>query len=169
MVRLPKVKRKEFRQMKYKEEYVEQAFIACSELGADDKALAKLFFTTEATINNWKIRYPEFLESLKRGKDIWDTENIEQSLAHRARGYSHPDVHISNYMGEITITEITKHYPPDTTACIFWLCNRNRDRWKSVNSNRLEDMDEDSDELVTSDFEFEIITKENYKDKVSEN
>ncbi len=23
-----------------------------------------------------------------------------------------------------------KHYPPDTTACIFWLKNRQRDKWR---------------------------------------
>lgn len=55
---------------------------------------------------------------------------IASSLYHKAKGYSHPDVHISNYQGDITITEITKHYPPDTTAAKYWLTNRQPDLWR---------------------------------------
>lgn len=55
---------------------------------------------------------------------------VGERLFQRACGYSHPDVHISNYQGAITQTEITKHYAPDTTACIFWLKNRRPDLWR---------------------------------------
>lgn len=103
---------------------------ACKEFGADDAGLAKLFGVTVTTIHNWKNAHPEFLDALKRGKDSFDTERVERSLVERAIGYSHPDVHISNYQGEITVTPITKHYPPDPTSMIFWLKNRNKDRWR---------------------------------------
>ena len=32
--------------------------------------------------------------------------------------------------GQIVITPTIKHYPPDTTAGIFWLKNRQRDKWR---------------------------------------
>lgn len=33
-------------------------------------------------------------------------------------------MHISNYQGDVTITPIVKHYPPDTAAAFIWLKNR---------------------------------------------
>lgn len=32
--------------------------------------------------------------------------------------------------GVIITTPTTRHYPPDTTACIFWLKNRRPDLWR---------------------------------------
>lgn len=106
-----------------------QAEKLCEE-GFTDAKLAKFFGVTEQTINAWKTSHPEFSESIKRGKDKFDTERVEVALAQRAVGFSHPDVHVSNYQGDVTITPITKHYPPDTTACIFWLKNRQPGRWR---------------------------------------
>lgn len=133
---------------KYKEEYNETVFNLCSILGADDKGLSEYFKVTEKTLNNWKTKYPEFFQSLKKGKDEFDTREVETALRDRATGYSHPDTHISNFKGKITTTNITKHYPPDTTACIFWLCNRNRLRWKSVNKTETEISDDVKNELI---------------------
>jgi DNA-binding XRE family transcriptional regulator len=112
----------------YKNEYSEQAYKLCL-LGATDVQLADFFGVSKQTVNAWKMAHPEFLDSLKRGKDVADTM-VAESLYQRAIGYSHPDVHISNYQGEITITDITKHYPPDTVAAIFWLKNRQPRKWK---------------------------------------
>jgi len=107
---------------KYKEEYAEQAAKLCL-LGATDKKLADFFEVSEATINNWKRDYPKFLESIKESKVLSDSE-VVKSLYERATGYTHPEIHISNYQGTITKTETVKHYPPDSTAMIFWLKNR---------------------------------------------
>ncbi len=116
------------RPTRYKAEYAEQAFKLCL-LGATDANLADFFEVSEKTINTWMDAHPEFLQSLTAGKDEADA-NVGERLYQRAMGYEHPDTHISNYQGEITKTSITKHYPPDTTACIFWLKNRQRDRWR---------------------------------------
>lgn len=102
----------------------------CREFGADDEALARFFDVSVATINNWKNKHPEFLESLRAGKDYFDTERVEAALVHRAIGYSHPEDDIRVANGEIIITPTIKHYPPDTTAAIFWLKNRDKDRWR---------------------------------------
>lgn len=98
------------------------------EFGYTDVQLAKFFKVTEKTINNWK-KDPDFLTVLKKGKELSDSK-VERSLYERACGYRHPDVHISNYQGVVTVTPIIKYYPPDPTSCIFWLKNRQSDRWR---------------------------------------
>lgn len=116
------------RPTKYKAEYAKQAEKLCK-LGATDKELAEFFEVSEVTINAWKAKYTGFLKALKAGKGEAD-DRVERSLYQRAVGYSHPDTHISNYQGAVTKTDITKHYPPDTTAAIFWLKNRRKDEWR---------------------------------------
>lgn len=116
------------RPSKYRPEFVEQATKLCK-LGATDRELADFFKVSESTLNLWKLEHAEFSESLKRGKQEAD-ERVEQSLYRRALGYSHDAVHVSNYQGAVTLTPIVEHYPPDTTACIFWLKNRQPEVWR---------------------------------------
>lgn len=124
----PVAKRAVGRPSRYKPEYAEQALKLCM-LGLIDKEMAAFFGVSEQTLNTWKKRHPEFLESLKGGKTLADA-GVAAKLFHRACGYEHPEVHISNYQGQITVTDIIKHYPPDTTAAIFWLKNRQRGLWR---------------------------------------
>ena len=98
--------------------------------GLIDADLAVAFGVDINSIHYWKRTKPEFMEALTLGKDQYD-QRVERSLGERALGYSHPDTHISVHQGEVIITPITKHYPPDTAAAIFWLCNRQRERWNN--------------------------------------
>lgn len=116
------------RPSRYKEEYNEQARKLCR-LGATDKELAEFFGVAVSTVNLWKQKYPEFSESLKEGKQLADAE-VAEKLYQRATGYSHPEDDIRVVSGEIVITPTIKHYPPDTTAAIFWLKNRRPDLWR---------------------------------------
>lgn len=129
-------KKKAGRPTKYRKEYNEQVYKLCL-LSATDKELADFFGTSEVTINAWKKRFPTFLKSIKRGKIKADAE-VAEKLFRRACGYSHPDVHISNYQGDITVTGITKHYPPDTAAAFIWLKNRRGWKDKSVTELKVE-------------------------------
>lgn len=125
------------RPSKFKPEYIEQAAKLCEKFALTDKELADYFDVTEKTLNNWKRDYPEFLQSLKFNKDLAD-ERIEKSLYHRAKGYSHDAVKISvNAQGMETITPFTEHYPPDTTAAIFWLKNRKPKEWRDKTDHEL--------------------------------
>lgn len=94
-------------------------------LGLTDTQMAAAFDVSPATIDNWKKKHKKFREMMIKGKQQADAK-VATALFQKAIGYSHPDVHISNYKGMITETEITKHYPPDTAAAIFWLKNRTR-------------------------------------------
>lgn len=118
------------RPTKYEEAYVEQGYKLCL-LGATDKELADFFEVSEATLNNWKLEHPKFLESIKSGKDDADS-TVAQSLFKRANGYSHEAVKIvadSKTQTSIAVP-FTEHYPPDTVACIFWLKNRQKGKWR---------------------------------------
>jgi hypothetical protein len=104
-------------------------------LGATDKNLADFFQVEESTINNWKIEFPEFLESIKNGKELADA-NVAERLYQRAMGFEHDSEEIkvvSNGMNSGSSIErvpIKKIYPPDTLAAIFWLKNRNPRAWR---------------------------------------
>ena len=116
------------RPSKYKAEYDEQAYKLCL-LGATDKEIATFFNTTEQTINNWKKDHPTFFESLKKGKGAADSK-VAEKLYQRALGYSHPEDKIFNANGQPLIVPTMKHYPPDSTAAIFWLKNRRKEDWR---------------------------------------
>lgn len=116
------------RPSKYKPEFVKQA-AKLTGLGATDPELADFFEVSVSTLSQWKIVYPEFMEALKLGKETAD-QRVVNSLYHRAMGYSHPEDDIRVVNGELVITPTIKHYPPDTTAAIFWLKNRDKANWR---------------------------------------
>jgi hypothetical protein len=114
----------------YRPEYDAQAYQFCL-LGATDHNLASAFGVTEQTINNWKHAHPSFLESLTRGKDIADGR-VAESLYRRATGWEHDAVKITydaKTRGHAVFDYVEK-YPPDTTAAIFWLKNRQPALWR---------------------------------------
>jgi hypothetical protein len=104
----------EGRPTKFKKQYIKQAYEVCARLGATNADLAALFEVSNRTIFEWQQRHPEFLHALKKGKKLFDDGNVRNALLKRALGY--------DYEG--------KHYPPDVTACIFWLKNRDPKNWR---------------------------------------
>lgn len=126
------------RATKWEPRFVEIAFHLAL-LGADDKRIAACFGVSEMQLNRWKKTYPEMAAELKRGKDEADA-NVGKSLYQRALGYSHKAVKIFCHEGVTIEHEYIEHYPPDTTACIFWLKNRQPDKWRDqqVNVNLLQ-------------------------------
>lgn len=123
-------RKKTGRPSKFQPEMVEQARRLCT-LGATDREVADFFHVSESTLNLWKLEHPAFSESLKLGKDAAD-ERVEKSLYRRALGYSHEAVKIfaDPKTGAEQIVPFTEHYPPDTTAAIFWLKNRKPAEWR---------------------------------------
>ena len=79
-------------------------------------------------------------------------------LYQRAMGYEHPETITASFRGEITDTmEVTKCYPPDPTAAIFWLKNRQKEKWRdkqeveSLNVNINDDVSGMTDEELAAE------------------
>lgn len=101
------------------------------ELGGTDKELAAALGVSHQGLKDWKKQHADLLATLKKSKELADSQ-VEKSLFQRAIGYSHPDVHISTHEGRVIVTPTVKHYPPDTTACIYWTKNRRPDLWRDA-------------------------------------
>lgn len=118
----------------YKPEYCEQVEKLCK-LGATDEEIGDFFGVTEQTINNWKKEHPDFFESIKAGKIEADS-NVADRLYQRAMGFEHDSEEIKvvsmgqNSGSEVERVPIRKVYPPDPTAAIFWLKNRQPKKWR---------------------------------------
>ena len=128
------------RPTEYKEEYCEQAERLCK-LGATDKDLASFFDVCEATINNWKTDYPEFLESIKAGKILADVKvanNLFEGCTDRVvteqQAFKLKTVEWKDgkkiETEKIEIVELEKVIPADFRNQQFWLKNRNPERWR---------------------------------------
>lgn len=142
------------RKSSFKQEYIQLAENYAL-LGATDAEMADFFGVSEQTLNTWKKKYPEFLESLKKGKAVADA-NVASRLYSRAIGYDAKATKFATNEGKITDkVEYIEHYPPDTTAAIFWLKNRQPGKWRDKkeveNQVKLRDeLESMSDEELTA-------------------
>lgn len=112
----------------FKPEYIETAKKLAA-LGAVDREIAAVIGISERTLHRWKLEHEGFAKELKLGKEAAD-QRVEQSLYHRAIGYSYDNVKIGFYDGKPVVAEYLEHVPPDTTAAIFWLKNRRPEDWR---------------------------------------
>lgn len=94
--------------------------------GLTDEQIAKNMGISCSTLYDWKNKYSDISESLKRGKEVVDVL-VENALFKRALGYEYKEV--TKEYG-VTTKVVTKHMAPDTTAQIFWLKNRRPDLWR---------------------------------------
>lgn len=104
--------------------------------GYTDEDIAQKMGINVGTLYEWKKRFSEIDEALKKGKDIIDDE-IEETLIKSAMGYSYDEVikelrkNDETDEVELVVTRVVrKHQPPNVTALIFWLKNRRRDTWR---------------------------------------
>lgn len=102
--------------------------------GLTEEQICKNLGISVQTINDYKKRYPELVESLKKGKEVAITE-VENALYKRALGYEFEEVktYIKDEDGkQIKYTEKTrKHQPPDVGACAMLLKNKDRGNWSN--------------------------------------
>lgn len=105
--------------------------------GLSDKQIAANMTITTTTFYDWLKKYPAFSDALKKGKEPVDFE-VENALLKRAKGY---DVEETNTVVTLNangdkvqkITKTKRHIPPDTAAAIFWLKNRQPEKWRKMN------------------------------------
>lgn len=89
--------------------------------------LARYFGVTAKQIVTWIATKPEFSVAVKKGREEADV-NVARSLYHRAVGYSHRTVKTLIIDKEIVHDEYIERFPPDVTACIYWL--KVRQNWR---------------------------------------
>lgn len=125
---------------KYDPRYNHIARQACI-IGAVEEDIARMLDVTITTVKNWKRDHYDFFVAIKQGKDIYDVEAVESSLLKRARGYDH-EVEEERATREGDILKLSKvtHIPPDVGAAIFWLCNRQPERWKQISQAKFQQM-----------------------------
>jgi hypothetical protein len=116
----------------FKPEYVEQARKLCA-LGHTDQEIAQFFDVSLRTFAYWKARNPELLHTLKIGK-LHADQRIERSLYQRGVGYSYDAVKVFMPAGakKAVYAPYVEHVPPDVTAAIFWLKNRDPAHWRDA-------------------------------------
>src|SRR4029077_17335633 len=114
----------------FKHEYIEQIGKLC-EFGRIDDEIAYFFNVSPRTFDNWKNNHPELMRVLKIGKEIAD-QRVSRSLYSRAVGYNYEAVKIfmpANRENPVYAPYV-EHIPPDVTALIFWLKNRDPQHWR---------------------------------------
>ena len=108
-----------------------------------------------STLREWRVKYPEINNALKKGREIIDYK-VENALLKSALGYKTKEVKITTVIqsGEVveTTKEVTeKEQAPNVYACQCWLYNRLPKKWKNMNSraNIFEDIEEDTSLQIT--------------------
>ena len=125
----------------YKEGFVEQAYKLCL-LGATDKDLASFFEVDERTINNWKLDYDDFFQSIRNGKKIADMEVasclfkttqdriVIEQVPFKTKNVFYNDDGKRIEEEVIKIIEVEKVIPADFRSQSFWLKNRSSENWR---------------------------------------
>ena len=122
--------------------------------GLTDEQIASNIGVSRSTLSEWKKKYSDISDTLKRGKEVVDIQ-VENALLKRALGYTFTEVTREPIYNPLTeqfemrvTKEVTKEVQPDVTAQIFWLKNRKPDVWRdkkdfnvegSLNTNYLSD------------------------------
>lgn len=104
--------------------------------GLTDEQISQNMGIARATLYDWKKKYSDISDTLKRGKEIVDIQ-VENALYKRAIGYSYTETTSELIKDpetgevELGVTKVvTKQLAPDTTAQIFWLKNRKPNEWR---------------------------------------
>ncbi len=124
---------------KYDNKYDSIAEQACA-IGTTIHQLAKMFNVTQPTINNWMRDNETFFLSVKAGRDRFDTEYVENALLKRARGYKYTREVERVSKGGVYKCSEEMHVVPDVGAAIFWLCNRQPQRWKQISQAKFQQL-----------------------------
>ena len=94
--------------------------------GLIDEQIAHNMGITTKTLYEWKNKYGEISEALKKGKEVIDRQ-VENALLKRALGYTYDE---TTYEDGVETKRVKKEVAPDTTAQIFWLKNRKPAEWR---------------------------------------
>lgn len=94
--------------------------------GLIDEQIAKNMGVAYSTFKDWKKRFPDLSDVLKRSKEVVDRE-VENALFESAKGFVYEEETVTNTGEVVTVKKYSK---PNVTAQIFWLKNRKRNEWR---------------------------------------
>lgn len=127
-------------QAKYKEWLTKEGLIKIEGWARDgltDEQIAHNMDISRSTLNDWKKKYSDISDTLKRGKEVVDRQ-VENALLKRALGYEFDEVTKElTETGLIVTKKVTKQQAPDTTAAIFWLKNRKPNEWRDKRETQI--------------------------------
>ena len=96
--------------------------------GATDEDLAKRFGINVRTVDKWKVKYGQFGQAIKEGRDR-SLPEVENALYRSATGFEYDEEAVTKDGDVVTVRKYSK---PNITAQIFILCNRERRHWQNV-------------------------------------
>jgi hypothetical protein len=125
-------KKRKSKSTKYNPELHNHIAYLAALAGMSNVLLAKELNISRSTLVLWRREYKEFDEAIQRGKDEFDDFCVVKSLKKNAFGYDYKEIHeeFDKDGNLIRKKVIKKHQKPDTIAQLFWLKNRQRDKWK---------------------------------------
>ena len=122
--------------------------------GLTDEQIAKNIGISRSTLNEWKRKFPLISDTLKKEKEVVDTE-VENALLKRALGGTLTEITKERVLNTVTnahelvVTKsVTKDIPPDVTAQIFWLKNRCPEKWRDKPTEKNISEDKIADKLA---------------------
>lgn len=99
--------------------------------GLTDEQIAHNLGISRSTLAEWKKRFSDISDALKKGKEVVDYE-VENALLKRAVGFyfTEKKTEIGPEGEQEKYTTTVKYVPPDTAAAFIWLKNRCPDKWR---------------------------------------
>lgn len=101
--------------------------------GLSNAQIAKNMGVSETAFYDWKSKHTDISEAIQKGKEVVDFE-MENALFNRAMGQE--IIEEKTYMKDDGtgkkvkhVEKVKKQLPSDATSMIFWLKNRQPDRW----------------------------------------
>ncbi|HCZ8436809.1 TPA: helix-turn-helix domain-containing protein [Staphylococcus aureus] len=88
--------------------------------GLTDEQIARNLGVSKHTLIKWKKNIPDFLDAIKKGKEVSDYE-LENALHKRAVGYYYEEETVTN---KCEVVKIKKYEHANPTSLIFALKNR---------------------------------------------
>ena len=104
--------------------------------GLTDEDIADNMGIGVRTLYEWKKKFPQISQALKKGKKVVDIK-VENALLKKALGLEVKktvrELQLNPQTGEqewVVTKEISNEIPPDPVALIYWLKNRLSDKWR---------------------------------------
>jgi len=117
--------------------------------GLTNSQISKKMRIAESTFYEYLKNFPEISEAIKKGKEVVDYE-VEAQIIKSIKGYVETyDQQTVTKDGDVIDYKESKYIPPNMTAAIFWLKNRQPLKWNK--KPIVEDIEKDEGVIIVND------------------